>query len=269
LNPYTHLFFYSREKEYLNRMMVRTQEICVDSSEDCEIWYKAQTRTDTPDGADQLIKTYETEINVDAGEASTVIAKFQSFLSNHEEDLDERVDWSFSARYVGAEETWLAPAHNRLSLHLTLLMHCKNNEEGAYFWTFAGMHNFATYGFESPPAAGDRVTDAQLQQLQSQGVVMAAAVEQGDFGSGFLVPCTADWIQRHMAIFGIGLEHIAYKHGGRPHFGKENTVTAEHLAKVYPRYADFVALRSQLDPTGVFMTSHLQQRLVSQTVAVL
>jgi len=269
-NPYTHLFFYTPkssahsyvEGEYLNRMMVRTQEVCTDDADDCKIWYKAQTRTDTPDGADQLIKTYETEINVDVDEARAVVQEFRDMVANKAEDIDDRVDWSFSARYVGEEDTWLAPAYNRSSLHLTLLMHCVDvGEPDAYFWTYAGVSNFSSYGVESEPVAGERITDAEKQQIASRDIVIAEAVKLGDFGDGFLVDCKTDWIQKHLHVFGQGLETIAYRHGGRPHMGKENNVKANHLAEVFPQYAAFNKLRAEFDPAGILMNSHLEDRL--------
>ena len=40
--------------------------------------------------------------------------------------------------------------------------------------------------------------------------------------------------------------------GGRPHWGKMHTRDAEYLRGVYPRFADFVALRDALDPERRF-----------------
>ncbi|MEZ0580317.1 D-arabinono-1,4-lactone oxidase [Nocardioides sp. MH1] len=49
--------------------------------------------------------------------------------------------------------------------------------------------------------------------------------------------------------------------GGRPHWGKMHDMTATDLAGRYPRFADFVALRDQLDPTGVFANPYLDRVL--------
>ena len=51
--------------------------------------------------------------------------------------------------------------------------------------------------------------------------------------------------------------------GGRPHWGKMHTRDAAYLRGVYPRFADFVALRDELDPARRFGNSYLDQVLGS------
>lgn len=48
---------------------------------------------------------------------------------------------------------------------------------------------------------------------------------------------------------------------GRPHWGKMHRLGADELAVRYPRFGDFVALRDELDPTGVFTNDHLDRLL--------
>lgn len=55
------------------------------------------------------------------------------------------------------------------------------------------------------------------------------------------------------------IEPILRKYGGRPHWGKLNTVTGEEFSKMYPRWMDFVEVRRQLDPKGKFLNPYLQQ----------
>ncbi|MGH3075844.1 MAG: D-arabinono-1,4-lactone oxidase, partial [Gaiellales bacterium] len=45
----------------------------------------------------------------------------------------------------------------------------------------------------------------------------------------------------------------------RVHWGKLHHLTAEQLHARYPRAADFVALRRELDPCGVFLNDHLRE----------
>ena len=45
----------------------------------------------------------------------------------------------------------------------------------------------------------------------------------------------------------------------RVHWGKLHYLTAEQLRTRYPRAADFVALRRELDPHGVFLNDHLRE----------
>jgi FAD-linked oxidoreductase len=51
--------------------------------------------------------------------------------------------------------------------------------------------------------------------------------------------------------------------GGRPHWGKMHTRDAEYLRSVYPRFADFVGLRDELDPARRFSNPYLDQVLGS------
>ena len=49
--------------------------------------------------------------------------------------------------------------------------------------------------------------------------------------------------------------------GGRPHWGKMHRLSATDFAERYPRFDDFIALRDQLDPTGVFANPYLDRVL--------
>jgi L-gulono-1,4-lactone dehydrogenase len=57
------------------------------------------------------------------------------------------------------------------------------------------------------------------------------------------------------------VEEIMKAHGGRPHWGKMNTRTAEDLAPAYPRFGDFLAVRDRLDPDRVFSNDYLERVL--------
>ncbi|MGW1056783.1 D-arabinono-1,4-lactone oxidase [Micromonospora sp. NBC_01412] len=52
-------------------------------------------------------------------------------------------------------------------------------------------------------------------------------------------------------------EQVAAGLGGRPHWGKLHWRDAASLAPAYPRFADFQATRTRLDPAGIFRTPHL------------
>ncbi|MEU9145388.1 D-arabinono-1,4-lactone oxidase [Streptomyces sp. NPDC048349] len=56
-------------------------------------------------------------------------------------------------------------------------------------------------------------------------------------------------------------ERIFTAHGGRPHWGKVHTRDAEYFAAVYPRFAEFTALRDRLDPDRVFGNDYLRRVL--------
>ncbi|MCW2818375.1 MAG: FAD/FMN-containing dehydrogenase, partial [Marmoricola sp.] len=46
--------------------------------------------------------------------------------------------------------------------------------------------------------------------------------------------------------------------GARPHWGKLHFLTPERLHELYPRAADFIDLRRELDPRGTFLNDHLR-----------
>lgn len=54
-----------------------------------------------------------------------------------------------------------------------------------------------------------------------------------------------------------GVEEIMARLDGRPHWGKLHTRDAAYLGKVYPRFADFTALRDRLDPRRLFTNDYL------------
>ncbi|AZM91656.1 MULTISPECIES: D-arabinono-1,4-lactone oxidase [Streptomyces] len=56
-------------------------------------------------------------------------------------------------------------------------------------------------------------------------------------------------------------ERIFTAHGGRPHWGKVHTRDAEQLAEVYPRFAEFTAVRDRLDPDRLFGNDYLRRVL--------
>lgn len=53
------------------------------------------------------------------------------------------------------------------------------------------------------------------------------------------------------------MTEIFDRYEGRPHWGKLHEKTADELATLYPRFADFQKLRKTLDPRGVFLNPHI------------
>jgi L-gulono-1,4-lactone dehydrogenase len=56
-------------------------------------------------------------------------------------------------------------------------------------------------------------------------------------------------------------EAIMTGFGGRPHWGKQNYQGASYFASVYPRFADFLAVRDKLDPNRIFANEYLDRVL--------
>jgi FAD-linked oxidoreductase len=57
------------------------------------------------------------------------------------------------------------------------------------------------------------------------------------------------------------VERIMTDHQGRPHWGKLHTREAGQLAGLYPRFADFLALRDRVDPDRRFANDYLRRVL--------
>ncbi len=55
------------------------------------------------------------------------------------------------------------------------------------------------------------------------------------------------------------IEPIFWKYDGRPHWGKCHTLEHAALSSLYPRLADFINLRAELDPSGRFLNDHLRK----------
>jgi len=57
------------------------------------------------------------------------------------------------------------------------------------------------------------------------------------------------------------VEAVMVAAGGRPHWGKMHTRSAQYLHQAYPKHGDFVALRDELDPERRFGNAYLAQVL--------
>lgn len=62
------------------------------------------------------------------------------------------------------------------------------------------------------------------------------------------------------------MEDICASVGGRPHWGKMHTRTFNELTNLYPKWNDFHAIRSQMDPNGIFMTSYMERICETATI---
>ncbi len=68
------------------------------------------------------------------------------------------------------------------------------------------------------------------------------------------------WRQPHARFFAAA-EEILSAYAGRPHWGKLHGMRAERLAPLYPRFADVVRVRDEVDPGRVFANPYTQQVL--------
>ncbi len=54
------------------------------------------------------------------------------------------------------------------------------------------------------------------------------------------------------------MEEILQRHGGRPLWGKWHTMKSDKLKLAYPRFNDFLKVRKEFDPDGMFLNDHLK-----------
>jgi FAD/FMN-containing dehydrogenase len=61
--------------------------------------------------------------------------------------------------------------------------------------------------------------------------------------------------------FFADVEPIFRAYGGRPHWGKQHSLRAADLRPLYPAWDDFLEIRRQMDPAGVFLNAYLRELL--------
>jgi FAD-linked oxidoreductase len=64
--------------------------------------------------------------------------------------------------------------------------------------------------------------------------------------------------QPYEELFALA-ESVFARYGGRPHWGKLHNLKAPDLARLYPRFDDYRALRRRLDPKGRLLNAHLRR----------
>ena len=69
------------------------------------------------------------------------------------------------------------------------------------------------------------------------------------------------WLGYPSAVRARVLRTLVRRLGGRPHWGKMHTQTAETLRDVYPRFDDFLRVRDELDPERRFANPYLDRVL--------
>jgi L-gulonolactone oxidase len=61
-------------------------------------------------------------------------------------------------------------------------------------------------------------------------------------------------------------ESIMKSYKGRPHWAKAHTMTPEDLQGVYPEFDTFRSLRSQWDPSGLFVNDYIKRHFIGYGV---
>jgi len=58
------------------------------------------------------------------------------------------------------------------------------------------------------------------------------------------------------------MEAIMQKYEGRPHWGKMHSLGKKELYHSYPKLPDFLAIRHELDPQGIFLNDYIKKMLI-------
>ncbi|MDN4173174.1 D-arabinono-1,4-lactone oxidase [Nocardioides sp. SOB77] len=96
----------------------------------------------------------------------------------------------------------------------------------------------------------------EVRSTPADDVPLSTASGRDSFYLAFHTHRDAD----HRRYFGL-VEPVLRAAGGRPHWGKVHTMSAADLAPVYPRFADFLAVRDRLDPDRVLANAYLRRVL--------
>ncbi len=132
-----------------------------------------------------------------------------------------------------------------------------------------GQRGFVQYQFCVPDSAGETVVRA-IEKLSSSGVPSFLAVLKrfGNANPGLLSFPSAGWTLALDLPVGPallpevldGLDEMVISAGGRIYFAKDARLSPDKVAVMYPRLAEFQALKHRIDPQGK-LTSDLARRL--------
>ncbi len=67
------------------------------------------------------------------------------------------------------------------------------------------------------------------------------------------------YIKEDFRPYFAAMQRIFKRHGGRPHWGKWHSLAHNDFEAVYPKWHDFLKLRSELDPQGLWLNAHLRK----------
>ena len=96
---------------------------------------------------------------------------------------------------------------------------------------------------------------AELRTVAAEPLWLSGSYETDTVGFHFT------WLREPEAVYAVlpRMEELLLPLGARPHWGKCFTAGAAQLEPLYPRMADFRALRAQWDPDGTFDNAFLRR----------
>jgi L-gulonolactone oxidase len=96
----------------------------------------------------------------------------------------------------------------------------------------------------------------ELRVAAADDIPLSTASGRDTAYLAFHVPASAD----HEPYFRL-VSRVLDPYGCRPHWGKMHDLDAELLRTRYPRFDEFVRLRQELDPRGMWSNSYLDRVL--------
>jgi FAD-linked oxidoreductase len=96
----------------------------------------------------------------------------------------------------------------------------------------------------------------ELRVAGGDDIALSTASGRDSAYLAFHVPAAVD----HISYFKL-VARVLDGYGARPHWGKLHELDAELLRTRYPRFDEFVRLRDEVDPTGVFSNRYLDRVL--------
>lgn len=122
--------------------------------------------------------------------------------------------------------------------------------------------------YEKGPDAVREIAEALRKKKISTGFPIVCRIVDGDdiwlspfYGRKSMAISVQSYFRHDAGPLFATAEEILRKYDGRPHWGTLHTMKADDLARVYPKYDDFRAIRRELDPNGRFLTPYLQAYL--------
>ena len=67
--------------------------------------------------------------------------------------------------------------------------------------------------------------------------------------------------KKDSSAYFTALEEVFKAYDGRPHWGKMNTFTTDDIARMYPKFTDFMTFRKEHDSENIFVNPYLQKLL--------
>lgn len=96
----------------------------------------------------------------------------------------------------------------------------------------------------------------ELRVAAADDIPLSTASGRDTAYLAFHVPASVD----HEPYFRL-MARVLGTHGARPHWGKLHDLDAELLRTLYPRFDEFLRLRQEVDPAGVFSNHYLDRVL--------